>query len=116
MLRRAVHGGGRRNAIGVEVDAGAVLLSNSSGSGSQNLFKADSTTLYNASGNATGPFPASLSISNNSFPGTTLYMANAGASATTRGCGNDFAVPTPYLCAPSSFTQLPGGRLTLSFG
>jgi hypothetical protein len=101
--------------IGLEVDAGAVSLVNGTASNAANVLKAQHADLYDSTGSKeTGsPFPASLNISNNSLSGMTLYIENGKAGASTAGCGNFFAEPTPFLCAPSSFIQPPGGRLAL---
>lgn len=99
----------QESGIAVEVDGGDVQLASAYESGNAALFKAEKN-LYGG----TDPTVASLEISNNSLLGATLYVENTAAGATTVGCGNVFGVPTPYLCAPSSFTQIPGGRLTLT--
>lgn len=88
------------NAIGIELDSGTVALSNTGGS-TANSFVADDTA---------------LAMSNVRLEKQTLYIESSTASSSISGCGNVFSAPTPYLCAPSSFTQLPGGRLTLTQG
>lgn len=103
----------QRSGIALEVDAGAVLMSNAYGGGPGSVFKADQSYLYNSSGGQTGPYEASLNISSNLLSAMTLYSSNGAAGNTMVGCGNRFLVTTPYLCAPSSFVQPPGGRLTL---
>jgi hypothetical protein len=103
----------QRSGIALEVDAGAVLMSNAYGGGPGSVFKADQSYLYNSSGGQTGPYAASLNISSNLLSAMTLYSSNGAAGNTMVGCGNRFSVTTPYLCAPSSFVQPPGGRLTL---
>jgi hypothetical protein len=117
-VRFAGNGGGRRNGVALELDAGAVTITNGDAFGSENLLKADKTNLYASNGDGTytdrGQFPAALSIGNNQLPKTKLIMSNSDAAASTNGCGNTFAAPTPYLCAQSSFTHAPGGRLTLT--
>lgn len=100
------------NGVALEVDAGVVLMANSDSGTGGNLFKADQTALPSSSGGTISP-NATLRISSNEFPKAPLYLANTAAGASTSGCGNNFQQQTPYLCAPSSFTQLPGGRLTL---
>jgi hypothetical protein len=110
--------GGRRNAVGLEVDAGTVAVTNGDATGNDNVLKADSSYLYklndDGSYTQTGPFPSTLSIGNNQFPNATLYMADDEAAASTNGCGNTFATLTAYLCTPPPATLLPGGRLTLT--
>jgi hypothetical protein len=88
------------NAITVENDNGVVQMVNSHSSGA-NFFNSQESSLY---------------VSNLHAQNVMLYQENAAAAAASHGCGNVFAAPTPYLCAPSSFTQLPGGRLTLVQG
>jgi hypothetical protein len=100
----------QQNGIGLELDGGAVALTNGSGGGGANIFKADQTQL----GTGSPSLAAALNMSSNYFPNMTLIIEDTPAGADTVGCGNVFAVPTPYLCAPSSFTQAPGGRLTLT--
>jgi hypothetical protein len=101
--------------IALEVDAGTVSLVNGAGANAANLLKALHADLFDSSGTAEdgSPFPASLNISNNSLSAMTLYIENTKAGASTAGCGNFFLAPTPFRCAPSSFVQPPGGRLTL---
>lgn len=98
---------GQQNGIKLELDGGGVVLANAAGGGEGSIFKADA---------GYGGPPTTLNISNNSLPDTMLYQEDSAASSNTTGCGNVFAVPTPYLCAPSSFAQVPGGRLTLTQG
>jgi hypothetical protein len=97
--------------IVMEVDGGGVLLASSYESGGGAIFKAEKSQY----GGDTAT-KANLNISNNSLSDATLYIEDTDAGATTVGCGNVFNFPTPYLCAPSSFAQLPGGRLTLTQG
>jgi hypothetical protein len=59
---------------------------------------------------------AGLSMSSVVAPRGNLYLQGATAAANTNGCGNLFAVPTPYLCAPATVVPPPGGRLTLTSG
>jgi hypothetical protein len=96
---------GQQNGIELELDGGGVALANATGGGQANFFKADA---------GYGGPPTTLNISNNLLPQATLYEEDSTASSNTAGCGNVFAVPTPYLCAPSTFVQPPGGRLTLT--
>jgi hypothetical protein len=66
-VRFSGNSGGRRNAVALELDAGTVAITNSDDFGSDNLFKADRTQLYDqATGGPAGdPAPATLSIGNN---------------------------------------------------
>jgi hypothetical protein len=59
---------------------------------------------------------AKISMSNVVAPQGNLYLQGATAIASTNGCGNVFAKPTSYLCAPASVVSPPGGRLTLTSG
>jgi hypothetical protein len=95
----------QNNGIGFELDDGKLLLANSGG-GTGNAF---------VSSKVSGSAPQTgLGISNNLLSDMALYMESNIASAGASGCGNKFKNSTIYLCAPSSFTQLPGGRLTLT--
>jgi hypothetical protein len=108
---------GQNVGIGLELDAGAVTLANATASGAANVLKAQEASLYSGGLAESGsPFSASLNLSNVALPMMTLYVENAEAGATTSGCGNNFLYTTAFLCAPPSFAQKPGGRLTLTQG
>lgn len=94
--------GGRRNAVALEVDAGTVGLVNSDAFGTDNVFKAGQTQLYDSSGSAAGPpVRAALNIGNNQVPNATLFFSDTTAPSTTMGCGNAFLnIPTDYRCSP----------------
>lgn len=102
------------SGVALEVDAGSVSLVNAHATGPSNVNIAEKAVLYYPGGSTTEP--AAVRMSNNAMRQATLNVQNSNAAASTEGCGNVFAAPTPYLCAPSSFTQLPGGRLTLTSG
>ncbi|HWA89067.1 MAG TPA: hypothetical protein VG889_03465 [Rhizomicrobium sp.] len=94
---------GRRSGRYADVENGILQLDNSTSDQTGNLFVRHD-----------GTHAGYLTISGDFMSKGTLYQQDATAIVNTTGCGNTFAAPTPYSCAPAAAALRPGGRLTLT--